>query len=84
MISWSVLTCLAQNVRVKESSVFSRKYYTEVTKLSTLSVFEIEVWCYRGGDVIPKWIDRQSGQCLSLLRKCPILKCTLLLHRKFW
>ena len=50
-----------KNVRVKESSVFSRKYYTEVTKLSTLSVFEIEIWCYRGGETIPKWIDRNSG-----------------------
>ncbi|KAH8118006.1 hypothetical protein DFH11DRAFT_871160 [Phellopilus nigrolimitatus] len=57
---------LAKNVRVKESSVFSRKYYTEVTKLSTLSVFEIEIWCYRGGDSIPLWIDRNSDQFGSL------------------
>ncbi|KAL5525758.1 hypothetical protein ACEPAG_7095 [Sanghuangporus baumii] len=57
---------LAKNVRVKESSVFSRKYYTEVTKLSTLSVFEIEIWCYRGGETIPKWIDRNSDQFGSL------------------
>lgn len=49
-------------MRVKESSVFSRKYYTEVTQISTLSVFEIEIWCYRGGDQIPKWIDRKSGK----------------------
>ncbi|EJD06533.1 uncharacterized protein FOMMEDRAFT_76543 [Fomitiporia mediterranea MF3/22] len=57
---------LAKNVRVKESSVFSRKYYTEVTKLSTLSVFEIEIWCYRGGETIPKWIDRNSDHFGSL------------------
>ncbi|KAL5504173.1 hypothetical protein ACEPAH_8246 [Sanghuangporus vaninii] len=57
---------LAKNVRVKESSVFSRKYYTEVTKPSTLSVFEIEIWCYRGGETIPKWIDRNSDQFGSL------------------
>ena len=57
---------LAKNVRVKESSVFSRKYYTEVTKLGTLSVFEIEIWCYRGGETIPKWIDRNSDTFGSL------------------
>lgn len=51
-----------KGVRVKESSVFSRKYYTEVTKLSTLSVFEIEIWCYRGGMEVPQWIDRRSGK----------------------
>lgn len=51
---------LKKSIRVKESSVFSRKYYTEVTDLSSLSVFEIEIWCYRGGEDIPKWIDRKS------------------------
>ncbi|KDQ57107.1 hypothetical protein JAAARDRAFT_688375 [Jaapia argillacea MUCL 33604] len=51
---------LARSVRVKESTVFSRKYCTELTNLSTLSVFEVEIWCYRGGDIIPKWIDRHS------------------------
>ncbi|KAJ3531699.1 hypothetical protein NM688_g7538 [Phlebia brevispora] len=49
---------LARGLRVKESTVFSRKYCTEVTSLSTLSVFEVEIWCYRGGDEIPKWILR--------------------------
>ena len=53
-----------QGVRVKESTVFSRKYCTEVTNLQTLSVFEVEVWCFRGGDVIPKWILRNAGQLL--------------------
>ena len=28
---------------------------------STLSVFEVEVWCYRGGNNIPQWILRQAG-----------------------
>ncbi|KAI9060676.1 hypothetical protein FKP32DRAFT_1577821 [Trametes sanguinea] len=51
---------LARGVRVKESNVFSRKYCTEVTNLSTLSVFEVEIWCYRGGDTVPKWIHRSS------------------------
>jgi hypothetical protein len=50
-----------QGVKVKESTVFSRKYCTEVTNLSTLSVFEVEIWCFRGGDVIPKWIIRNAG-----------------------
>jgi hypothetical protein len=48
-------------VKVKESTVFSRKYCTELTSLSTLAVFEVEIWCFRGGDVIPKWIERNSG-----------------------
>ncbi len=51
-----------QNVRVKESNVFSRKYCTEVTNLSTLSVFEVEIWCFRGGNDIPKWIARNHGK----------------------
>lgn len=41
--------------------MFSRKYSTELTSLSTLSVFEVEIWCYRGGDTVPKWIERKSG-----------------------
>lgn len=51
-----------QGVRVKESTVFSRKYCTEVTNLSTLSVFEVEIWCFRGGDEVPKWILRGAGK----------------------
>lgn len=51
---------------MKESTVFSRKYCTEVTNLSTLSVFEVEIWCYRGGDTIPKWIMRNAGKQLSI------------------
>jgi hypothetical protein len=44
---------------VKESTVFTRKYQcTELTNLSMLSVFEVEV---RGGDVIPEWINRRDG-----------------------
>ncbi|KAF8440445.1 hypothetical protein L210DRAFT_3612339 [Boletus edulis BED1] len=49
---------LARGVKVKESTVFTRKYCTELTNLSTLSVFEVEIWCYRGGDTIPPWILR--------------------------
>lgn len=46
---------------MKESTVFTRKYCTELTNLSTLSVFEVEIWCFRGGDVVPLWIHRQAG-----------------------
>lgn len=62
---WSSLrpfhSCIMQGVKVKESTVFTRKYCTELTSLSMLSVFEVEIWCYRGGNVIPKWIIRDAG-----------------------
>ncbi|KAF8896439.1 hypothetical protein BD779DRAFT_1433886 [Infundibulicybe gibba] len=57
---------LARSVKVKESTVFTRKYCTELTSLSMLSVFEVEIWCYRGGNTVPKWIDRQ-GEDFSTL-----------------
>ncbi|CAL1716267.1 unnamed protein product [Somion occarium] len=57
---------LSRGVKVKESTVFSRKYCTEVTNLSTLSVFEVEIWCYRGGDTIPKWILRNAENFSTL------------------
>ncbi|TFK82613.1 hypothetical protein K466DRAFT_603538 [Polyporus arcularius HHB13444] len=38
---------LARGVKAKESNVF--------TNLSTLSVYEVEIWCYRGGDTIPNY-----------------------------
>ncbi|KAI0749353.1 hypothetical protein C8Q80DRAFT_1100423 [Daedaleopsis nitida] len=57
---------LARGVKVKESNVFSRKYCTEVTSLSTLSVFEVEIWCFRGGDKVPKWIHRSSEEFSTL------------------
>ncbi|KAI0926081.1 hypothetical protein AcV5_008643 [Taiwanofungus camphoratus] len=57
---------LSRGVRVKESTVFSRKYCTEVTNLSTLSVFEVEIWCFRGGDTIPKWIIRDAENFSTL------------------
>jgi hypothetical protein len=57
-------TLILQRVKVKESTVFSRKYCTELTNLSTLSVFEVDIWCYRGGDTIPRWILRQAGWSL--------------------
>ena len=53
--------CPSQGVKVKESTVFTRKYCTELTNLSTLSVFEVEIWCFRGGDMIPPWILRHHG-----------------------
>ena len=52
---------IIKGVKVKESTVFTRKYCTELTNLSMLSVFEVEIWCFRGGDKIPKWINRQDG-----------------------
>ncbi len=51
-----------QGTKVKESTVFTRKYCTELTNLSMLSVFEVEIWCYRGGDKIPLWIERHAGE----------------------
>lgn len=47
---------------MKESTVFTRKYCTELTNLSMLSVFEVEIWCYRGGNTVPKWINRHDGK----------------------
>lgn len=57
----SDLNCF-QGLKVKESTVFTRKYCTELTNLSMLSVFEVEIWCFRGGDEIPKWINRHDGK----------------------
>ncbi|KAK2460282.1 hypothetical protein APHAL10511_007671 [Amanita phalloides] len=57
---------LARGVQVKESTVFTRKYSTELTSLSLLSVFEVEIWCFRGGNEIPTWIDRQSDTFSTL------------------
>ncbi|KAG8213323.1 hypothetical protein J3R82DRAFT_11804 [Butyriboletus roseoflavus] len=57
---------LARSVKVKESTVFTRKYCTELTNLSTLSVFEVEIWCYRGGDMIPPWILRHHEDYSTL------------------
>ncbi|KAJ4477259.1 hypothetical protein J3R30DRAFT_3290784 [Lentinula aciculospora] len=57
---------LARGVKVKESTVFTRKYCTELTSLTLLSVFEVEIWCYRGGNTIPKWIMRQAEDFSTL------------------
>lgn len=57
---------LARGVKVKESTVFTRKYCTELTNLSTLSVFEVEIWCFRGGDVVPLWIHRHAEDFSTL------------------
>jgi hypothetical protein len=55
-----------KGLKVKESSVFTRKYCTEVTSLSTLSVFEVEIWCYRGGTATPMWINRNAEDFTTL------------------
>jgi hypothetical protein len=55
-----------KGIKVKESSVFTRKYCTEVTSLSTLSVFEVEIWCYRGGTSTPMWINRHAEDFTTL------------------
>ena len=55
-----------KGIKVKESSVFTRKYCTEVTSLSTLSVFEVEIWCYRGGTATPMWINRNAEEFTTL------------------
>jgi hypothetical protein len=55
-----------KGIKVKESSVFTRKYCTEVTSLSTLSVFEVEIWCYRGGTSTPMWINRIAEEFSTL------------------
>ncbi|KAF8917493.1 hypothetical protein CPB85DRAFT_1374267 [Mucidula mucida] len=57
---------LARGTKVKESTVFTRKYCTELTNLSMLSVFEVEIWCYRGGDKIPLWIERHAENFSTL------------------
>ncbi|TFL04077.1 hypothetical protein BDV98DRAFT_502736 [Pterulicium gracile] len=57
---------LARNTRVKESTVFTRKYCTELTSLTMLSVFEVEVWCYRSNDGVPQWILRQAENFSTL------------------
>ncbi|KAG6330080.1 hypothetical protein ID866_9008, partial [Astraeus odoratus] len=57
---------LARGVKVKESTVFTRKYCTELTNLATLSVFEVEIWCFRGGDIVPLWIHRHAEDFSTL------------------
>jgi hypothetical protein len=52
---------LRQGIKVQESTIFSRKYSTELTSLGVLSVFEVLLWCYRGKGEIPTWIYRDAG-----------------------
>ncbi|KAJ7030408.1 hypothetical protein C8F04DRAFT_961737 [Mycena alexandri] len=61
---------LRQGIKVKESTIFSRKYSTELTSLSVLSVFEVLIWCYRGKGEIPTWIyrDREEFSTLCVVR----------------
>ncbi|KIY67289.1 hypothetical protein CYLTODRAFT_461554 [Cylindrobasidium torrendii FP15055 ss-10] len=58
--------CTHRGTKVKESTVFTRKYCTELTNLSMLSVFEVEVWCFRGGNGVPKWIEREADNFSTL------------------
>ncbi|KAF7316791.1 hypothetical protein HMN09_00412200 [Mycena chlorophos] len=57
---------LKQGIKVKESTVFSRKYSTELTSLNVLSVFEVLVWCYRGKGEVPMWIYRHEEEFSTL------------------
>jgi hypothetical protein len=52
---------LRQGIKVKESTIFARKYSTELTSLGVLSVFEVLIWCFRGKGEIPAWIYRDKG-----------------------
>lgn len=59
---------LKRGLKVKESTVFSRKYSTELTSLSVLSVFEVLIWCYRGKSRdVPTWIYRDAGTLMKSL-----------------
>ncbi|KAJ7285065.1 hypothetical protein C8J57DRAFT_1432280 [Mycena rebaudengoi] len=57
---------LARGLKVKESTIFSRKYSTELTSLGVLSVFEVLIWCYRGKGEIPTWIYRDKEEFSTL------------------
>ncbi|KAJ7593305.1 hypothetical protein C8J56DRAFT_779532 [Mycena floridula] len=57
---------LTKGVKVKEDAVFTRKYSTELTSLNSLSVFEVELWCYRGNGPVPQWIERGAEQFSTL------------------
>ncbi|KAK7033188.1 heat shock protein 12A [Favolaschia claudopus] len=57
---------LRQGIKVKESTIFSRKYSTELTSLNILSVFEVLIWCYRGKGEIPTWIYREKEEFSTL------------------
>ncbi|KAF7312389.1 hypothetical protein MIND_00252200 [Mycena indigotica] len=57
---------LKQGIKVKESTVFSRKYSTELTSLNVLSVFEVLIWCYRGKGEVPMWIYRDADEFSTL------------------
>ncbi|KAJ7274319.1 hypothetical protein B0H12DRAFT_1199638 [Mycena haematopus] len=61
---------LRQGIKVQESTIFSRKYSTELTSLGVLSVFEVLIWCYRGKGEIPAWIyrDKEEFSTLCIVR----------------
>ncbi|KAJ7650160.1 hypothetical protein FB45DRAFT_10976 [Roridomyces roridus] len=58
---------LKRGLKVKESTIFSRKYSTELTSLSVLSVFEVLIWCFRGkSKEVPMWIYRDAEEFSTL------------------
>ncbi|KAJ7126910.1 hypothetical protein C8R44DRAFT_912183 [Mycena epipterygia] len=57
---------LKRGLKVQESTIFSRKYSTELTSLGVLSVFEVLIWCYRGKGEIPTWIYRDAEEFSTL------------------
>ncbi|KAJ6494896.1 hypothetical protein C8R47DRAFT_390639 [Mycena vitilis] len=57
---------LRHGIKVKESTIFSRKYSTELTSLGVLSVFEVLIWCYRGKGEIPAWIHKDAEEFSTL------------------
>ncbi|KAJ7227269.1 hypothetical protein GGX14DRAFT_347749 [Mycena pura] len=57
---------LKREIKVKESTIFSRKYSTELTTLGVLSIFEVLIWCYRGKGEVPAWIYRNAEEFSTL------------------
>ena len=66
LLPYSFYFILALIFKFNYSNFFSLKYFTYVTNLNTFSVFEVEIWCFRGGDVVPKWIHRSSDDFSTL------------------
>ncbi|KAG1723969.1 uncharacterized protein EDB91DRAFT_1171602, partial [Suillus paluster] len=38
---------------LRQGQGFSREYWSNLTNLSTISVLEVEIWRYRGGETVP-------------------------------
>jgi len=54
------LVCVPQYMR--STVVYLHLFSSRFVLQSTLSVFEVEIWCYRGGNTIPQWTLREAGQ----------------------